>query len=150
MPFLIDESCVIKLKSDYATDSSEHHLNDAFVIRRELVKNSPDGSVIDRTLKTSIDTTLSPCWKVVGNEVSHSRKNVESRVKRNVKRNLLSRSKRPTTIGWRLNDKEFEELHNIYKFTVEGCCDSLGLKGHIGLPFYFKENSVLSHDVTGQ
>ncbi len=122
---MIDGSCVIKANSDYATDSIEHHLNDAFVIRRELVKNSSASSAIDRTLKTSIDTTLSPCLKAVGNDVSHSRKNVESRVKRNVKRKLLSRSKRPTTDGWRLNDKEFDELHSIYKFTVEGCCDSL-------------------------
>ncbi len=63
---------VIKLKSDYDTDSIEHHLNDAFVIRRELVKNSPAGSAIECTLKTSIDTSLSPCLKAVGNEVSHS------------------------------------------------------------------------------
>jgi hypothetical protein len=86
----------------------------------------------------------------VGNEVSHSRKNVESRVKRNVKRKLLSRSKRPTANGWRLNDKEFDELHSIYKFAVEACCDSLGLNGRKGLPFYSKENSLLSHDITGQ
>ena len=112
------------MKSDYDIDSTEHHLNDAFVIRRELVKNSPAGSAIDRTLKTSIDTTLSPCLEAVGNEVLHFRKNVESRVKRNVKRKHLSRSKRPTSDGCRLNDKEFDELHSIYKFTVEGCCDS--------------------------
>ena len=107
------------MKSDYAIDSIEHHSNDAFVIRRELFKNSPIGSAIDRTLKTSIDITLSPCLEAVGNEVSHSRKNVESRVKRSVKRKLFSRSKRPTTDGWRLNDMEFDELHSIYKFTVE-------------------------------
>ena len=86
----------------------------------------------------------------MGKEVSHSRKNVESRVKRNDKRKLLSRSTRPTSDGWRLNDKEFYELHSIYKFIVEGCCDSFGLNGHKGLAFYIKENSVLSHDVTGQ
>jgi hypothetical protein len=125
-------------------------LNDAFVIRRELAKNSPASSAIDRTLKTSIDTTLSTCLKAVGIKVLHSRKNVESRVKRNVKRKLLSRSKRPTIDGWRLDDREFDELHNIYKFTVEGCCHSLGLNGHRGLPFYSKENYLLSHDVTGQ
>ena len=95
------------MKSDSAIiDSIEHHLNDAFAIRREIVKNSPAGSTIDRTLKTSIDTTLSPCLEAEGKEVSHSRKNVESRVKRNVKRKLLSRSKRSTTNWWRLNNKE--------------------------------------------
>jgi hypothetical protein len=108
------------LKSGYDIGSIEHHLNDAFVIRRELVKNSPAGSTIDRTWKTSIDTTLSPCLEAMCNEVSHSRKNVESRVKRNVKRKLLIRSRRPTTDGCRLNDKEFDELHSIHKFTVEG------------------------------
>ncbi len=86
----------------------------------------------------------------MGYEGSHSRKNVESRVKRNVKRILLSRSTRPPTDGWRLNDTEFDELHSIYKFTMEGCCDSLGLNGHKGLPFYSKENSLLDHDVSGQ
>ncbi len=82
----------------------------------------------------------------MGNEVSHSRKNAESRVKRK----LLSRSKRPTIDGWRLNDKEFDKLHSIYNFTVEGCCDTLGLNGHKRLPFYSKENYLLSHDVIGQ
>ena len=85
----------------------------------------------------------------LGCEGSHSRKNAESRGQRNVKRKPLSRSKRPPTDGWRLNDKEFDDLHSIYKFTVEGCCESLGLNGHKGLPFYSKENSLLSHDVTG-
>ena len=102
------------MKSDYATDSIEHHLNDAFVIRRELINNSPAGSAINRTVKTSIDTTLSPCLKAVGIEVSHSRKNVESRVKRNAKRKLLSRSKRPTTDGWRLNDIEFDKPNTVF------------------------------------
>ena len=83
----------------YTIDSTEHHLSDAFVIRRELVENSSAGSAIDRTLQTSVDTTLSTCLKAVGNEVVHSRKNVESRVKRKVKRKLLNRSKRPTTDG---------------------------------------------------
>jgi hypothetical protein len=86
----------------------------------------------------------------MGKEVPHSRKHAESRVKRNIKRKFLSRSKRPPTDGWRLNDKEFEKLHNIYKFTVKGCYDSLGLKGHRGLPFYSKENSLLDHNVSRQ
>ena len=79
----------------------------------ELLK-TPVGSAIVRKLETSIDTTLSPCLQAVGKEVSHSRKNVESRVKRNVKQKLLSRSKRPPTDGWRMNDKE---LMNSTVFT---------------------------------
>ena len=149
-PSVIDESCVIKLNSDYENDSTEHHLNDAFVIRREITKNSPASTAIVCTLKTSIDTTLSPCLEASGKEVSHSRKNVESRVKRNIKRLFLSRSKKPPTDGLRLSDKEFDGLHRIHKFTVEGCCDSLGLNCHEGLPFYSKENSLLDHNVTRQ
>ncbi len=96
------------MNSDYAIDSSKHHLNDALVKGRELVKNSSVGSAIVRTLKTGIDTTLSPCLGAVVEEVeevSHSRKNVETKRKRDVKRKLLSRRKQPTTEGWRLSDK---------------------------------------------
>ena len=57
---------------------------------------------------------------------------------------------RPPTDGWRLSDKEFDELHRIYKFAVEGCCAALGLNGQKGLPFYSKENYLLDHDVSGQ
>ena len=64
---------MINLNSDYSIDSIEHHLNDALVIRREIDKNSPDGSAIDSTSKTSIDSTLRPCLEDVGKEVSHSR-----------------------------------------------------------------------------
>jgi len=102
------------LNSDYAIDSTKHHLNDALVIRRELINKSSVGNAHESTLKTSIDTTLSPSLGAVGKEVPHSRKNVESRVKRNIKRNFLCRSKRPPTDGWRLNDKEFDELHSTY------------------------------------
>jgi hypothetical protein len=80
--------------SDYENDSIEHHLNDIFVIRREIAKISPAGSAIVCTLKTRIDTTLSPCLEAVGKEVSHSQKNVESRVKLNIKRKFLSCSKK--------------------------------------------------------
>ena len=103
-----------------------------------LFLNSSACCVLERTLKTSIDTTLSSSLGTVGKAAPHSRKNVESRVKPNIERKLLSHSERPPTDGWRLNDKEFDELHIILKFTAEGCCDSLGLNGHTGLPFYFE------------
>jgi len=125
-------------------------LNNTFVIRREIAKNSPAGSAIVCTLETSIDTTLSPCLEAVGKGVSHSRKHVESRVKRNIKRTFLSRSKRPPSDGWKLNDKKFDEHHSIFKFTVEECCDFLGLNVHKWLPVYSKENSLLDHNETGQ
>ena len=81
------------------------------LLDENFLKNPSAGSAIVRTLKTSIDTTLSPYLGAVGKEVPHSQKNVESGVKHNTKRKLLSRSKRPPTDGWRLNDKEFDELH---------------------------------------
>jgi hypothetical protein len=49
LPSVIDESYVINLNSDYAIDSTKHHLNNALAIRRELVKNSSAGSTIVRT-----------------------------------------------------------------------------------------------------
>ena len=95
-------------------------MNDVHFIRWQLVNNSLAGCAIVRTLKTSIEIiTLSPSSGAVGKEGPHSRKNVESRVKRNIKCKLLIHSKKPPTDGWRLNEKEFDELHSIYKFIVE-------------------------------
>ena len=85
------------MNPEYAIDSTKDHLNDEFVVRRGIVKNSSIGGAIVCTLKTNIDSTLSTCLGDVGKEVPHSRKNMESRVKRNIKRKLLSRSKRPPT-----------------------------------------------------
>ena len=71
-------------------------------------------------------------------------------MKRIITRKLLNRRKRPTTDGWRLSDKEFDELNKMYSFTLEGCCDPLGLNDHRNLPFYPEHNSLLDHDVSGQ
>jgi len=101
------------LSSDYAIVSTKHHLNDALIIRRELVNNSSASCALERILKTSIDTTSSPSLWAVGKEFPHSRKNVESRMKQKIKRKLLSRSKKTSTDGWKLNEKELDELHNI-------------------------------------
>ena len=122
-------------------------MNDALVIDRGIVSTPFASNAIDRTLKTSIDTTLSPLSRA-GEEVSQSEKLVKPKVKRIVKRKLTNRSKRPPTDGWRLNDTEFNKLHAVYKFTVEGCCDTLGLNGHMKLPFYSEQNSLLNHDVS--
>ncbi len=66
-------------------------MNDALVIREEIVPIPPASSTIDRTLGTSIDTTLSSLSRT-SEEVLHSGGNVESRVKRIVKRKLASRT----------------------------------------------------------
>ncbi len=110
-------------------------MNDALVIERGIVSPPFASNAIDRTLETGIDTTLNPLLRV-GEEVSNSEKLVKSKVKRFVKRKLTNRGKRPPTDGWRLNDTKFNKLHAVYKFTVEGCCDTLGLNGHMKLPFY--------------
>ena len=39
MPYAIDESCVIKLKSDYPIDSIEHHLKDSFELNKNIACN---------------------------------------------------------------------------------------------------------------
>ncbi len=92
MSSVIDESFAINLKAYYAIDLFEHQLNDAFVISREIVSTPPAGRAIEPTLETSIDTTLSPELRT-SEEVLYSRGDVESRVKRMVKRKLASRSK---------------------------------------------------------
>ncbi len=71
LPSIIDESCAIKLKTDYIIDSTEHHLNDALAIREEIVSTSLASSTIVRTLGTNMDTTSSPLMKT-SEEVLHS------------------------------------------------------------------------------
>jgi hypothetical protein len=109
----------------------------------------------DRNIDTSlnsIDTTLSPNLGVVSKECPHPLKerDVGHKLKRIVTRKFLNRRKRPTTDGWRLNDKEFDELNRTCSFTLEGFCDPLGLNGHPNLSFYSEQNTLLDHDVSGQ
>ncbi len=87
----MDEFCVINLKTDSTIDSIEHELNDALVIRGEIVPTPPASCTIDRTLGTSIDTTLGPLLGSSG-EVLYSERNLESRVKRIVRHKHASRS----------------------------------------------------------
>ncbi len=109
--------------------------------------NPPVGCAIERALETNIYTTLSPELRT-SEEILHSRGNAESIVKCIVKRKLASRSERPTSDGWRLNDTEFDQIHNLYKFTVEGCCDVFCLNSNNNLPFNSEQNSLLDHDVS--
>ena len=66
-----------------------------------------------------------------------------------VTRKLLNRRNIPPTDGWRINDRKIGELNRTYSFTLEGCCDPLGLNRHHNLP-YFEQSSLLDHDVSGQ
>ncbi len=58
------------MKTDYTMDSIEHHLNDAFGVHGEIAPTPTASSAIDRTLETSIDTTLSPLLRT-SEEVIH-------------------------------------------------------------------------------
>ncbi len=69
------------MKTDYTEDSTEHHLNDALVIRREIVSTPPTSSTIVRTLGTNIDTTLSPLLKTSEEVLHYGGGGVKSRVK---------------------------------------------------------------------
>jgi hypothetical protein len=72
----------------------------------------------------------------VGKEVPHSRKNVESRVKRNIKGNLLSHSKRPSTDGWRLNDENLSTsfaLISMNPYEVEALMQFTASSSYNGL-----------------
>ena len=77
-------------------------------------------------------------------------RDVEHTYKRFVTRKLSNRRKRPPTNGWRLYDKEFDELTRTYNFTLEGCCDPSGLSSHRNLPFYSEQNFLLDLDVSRQ
>ena len=129
MPSAIDESCIIKLNSDYPIDSIEHHLKYAFEFNNNI------GCNIDTSL-TSIESST-PNLGIVSKEVSIplNKRGIEPRLKRMVKRKLLNRSKRPPIDGWRLNDEEFDELNKTYRFTLERCCDLLDFNGQKIYPF---------------
>jgi len=103
------------------------------------------------TSLTSIKS-LTPKSGIVSKEVSIplNERAIAPRLKKMVKSKILNCSKRPPADGWRLNDKEFEELNKTYKFTLEGYCDPLGFNGHIKLPFYLENNSILYHDDSKQ
>jgi hypothetical protein len=83
LPFVIDESCVIKLNSDNRVDSIEHHLNDTFVLNREVEFSPHIGLKFDTSL-ANIDIAVSINLAVANKEVPYSGKNVESKLKRNV------------------------------------------------------------------
>ena len=151
MSSVINESCVIKSNYDYLIDPIEHHLKDAIILNWENDLSLRCCRDIDASL-TGIDKALSPNLGVVSKENPHplKEKDVGHKLKRIVTRKLLNRRKRPTTDGWRLIDKEFDELNRVYSFTLEGCCDPLGLNGHRNLPFYSEQNSLLDRDVSGE
>jgi hypothetical protein len=52
--------------------------------------------------------------------------------------------------AWRLIDSEFDKLNALFSFTLEECCDPERKNKHGLLPFYFENNSLLSHEVIGQ
>jgi hypothetical protein len=95
---------------------------------------------------------LSPNLGNVSKKNPHPLKqtDVGHKLKRIVKRKLMNRRKIPTTDGWGLSDNEFDELNRISSFTLEDCCDPLGLNGHRNLPFYSEQNSLSDHGVSGQ
>jgi hypothetical protein len=84
---------------------------------------------------------VSPNLGVVSKENPHPLKetDVGHKLKRIVTRKLLNGRNRPTSDGWRLSDKEFDELNKIYSFTSEGCCDPLGFNGHRNLPYFSEQ-----------
>ena len=120
MSSIISESYVIKSNSDYRIDPIEHHLKGAIVLNMGNELSLRCGRNIDASL-TSIDTVLSPNLGAISKENPHPLKerNVGHKLKRIVARKLLNRRKRPTTDGWRLSDKEFDELNRVYNFTLE-------------------------------
>ena len=147
----INESCVIKSNYDYRIGPIEHHCKDAMELNQEIKLSLRCDRNIDTSL-TGIDIALSPNLGDVNKESPYPliEKDVEQKMKRIVTRKLFNHRKRPPTDGWRLNDNEFEELNITYSFTLEACCDPLGLSGHRNLPFYSEQKKKKYHDVSGQ
>lgn len=57
--------------------------------------------------------------------------------------------KRPAE-DWRLQDSEFDELHEQLRFThEEGCCDDEGKNGHAYLPLDCEKSIMLKADLSG-
>ena len=108
--------------------------------------------VVTSTRLTSIDRAVSPNLGVVSKENPHHLKetDVGHKLTRIITRNSLNCRKRPTIDRWRLSDKEFDEIYKIYSFTLEGCCGPFGLNGRRNSPFYYEQNSLLDHVVSGQ
>jgi len=51
--------------------------------------------------------------------------------------------------AWRLIDSEFDKLNVLLSFSLEACCDPEGKNKHDLLPFYFENDSFVSHEVVG-
>ncbi len=120
--YVISESNVVESTCDYSFDPLKHHnapleLNDA---KRNLVCPS----LVNIDIDTADGTHR-------GSNVRHVTlpfdKSVDPTVRRLKSRRLTNRKKNLPTNGWKLNDIEFEKLNCLYHFTVEGCCDPLGL-----------------------
>jgi hypothetical protein len=126
-------------------------LKDANILNRENELSLRCGRNIDASLN-SIDRELSPNLGSVSKENPRplKKRGVGPKLNRINTRKLLNRRKIPPTNEWRISDKEFDELNTVYSFTLDGCDDPLGLNGHRNLPFYFEQNSLLHHDVSGQ
>ena len=78
LPFAVDESCLIKLNSDYLGDSIKHHLNDEFVLNREVELSLQVGCNISTSL-TSTDIASSPILGTDSKEDPHFKQDIESR-----------------------------------------------------------------------
>ncbi len=141
----IRESNVIESTCDYFFDPLKHHnaplkLNDA-------KSNIGCPSLVNIDIDTADGSHR-------GSNVKHATlpfdKSVNPTVRRLKARRLTNRKNDLPTNGWMLNDIEFEKLNRLYHFTVEGCCDPLGLNRHGTLPYYSELNSLSDHDVSGQ
>ena len=78
-----------------------------------------NGRNIDTSL-ARIYIALSPNLGVVSKESPRPLKerDVGHKLKRIVTIKILNRRTRPTIDGWRLNDKDFDELNRTYSFTL--------------------------------
>ncbi len=140
----IRESNVIPSTCYYSFDPLEHHnasldLNE---ISGDLVHPMPINADIDTAGDSHRGSTVRQVTPPFD-------KSVDPRVKRLKTRRLTNRKKNLPTNGWRLSDVEFDKLNSHYHFSVERCCDPLGLNRHGTPPYYSEIDFLLDNDVSG-
>ena len=66
-------------------------------------------------------------------------------------RQVMKRRKKQDAVpnAWRLIDTEFAELHKVFNFTIEACCDVHGFNSHLELPYFSSQNSFIDNCVSG-
>ena len=135
------ESPVIESNlKDYTSDSCiDHELHDPTFVNSNEISYAVD-------LRGSQSAT--EAYGDAKSEIDRNNTNSKIENRKPVRKRNLTLKKNLPTDGWRLVDAEFDKLHALFNFTLEACCDPLGLNGHHNLPYCSQNDSFLLKDVS--